>query len=244
MKGNLMDSRDIPSATLVRRNRFMRRLALAAAVFALAGLAFFQSPAVAQPSESRTVLGFTAAQTDEFVASFVAQHGLSVVAVYLASNGFSGAHRAYGAVTVGDVLITARSETVATFTNLVRGNDVRLKDFVGKHSEAEMVASPELATQARSLLSVRSQAQGVLDAARRGESLVYAIEVLGPRPEQLTAISGNATVRAIQASDGKGAGRVKPVALEVAYHDAAVESRDAAGTREAMLRILAEGGTR
>lgn len=230
-----------PRHTTRRLSRAALRFALPA-VLIVTGFGVLQSGVLAQPLEARTIVAFREAKSDAFVAGFVTQHDVRVEAVYLAKNGFSGAHRDAGLSAAPRSLVAAaRTETIETFANVLRGNEVRLQKFVDSYSRTEIVASSELATRARSLLTLRSQAQSVLDAARSGEPLIYAIEVRGAGHNQLAEISRRPDIHAVQTNDGRGAGPIKPAVLEIQFHDASIDALDAGEIRDKMLQILVGG---
>ncbi len=220
--------------------RFM--LCTLALVVVSAGLlAVTQVVAGAQTRDTRVVVAFRQAQSEAFVADFIARYGLNVEAIYLASNGFTGT-QAYRTLSSQRLVASARAATLQGFTKALEGNSVRLRKFLDEHSEADLLADATLAGQARSLLNIRSQIQAVIGAARRGDSLIYAIEMHGPSPDQLERVSRNPSVRAVQRNDGSAAGRLKPEALEIEYRDSVVEGLDGRATRRAMVEILERGG--
>lgn len=190
----------------------------------------------------RTVIGFDSALTDDQVIAFIERYSVTVEAVYLASNGFTGTQRAYVALPPRGLVQSARDGAINTFTNALDGNLVRLDRFLKENTQEDLSADAALAAKGRSLLNIRSQVQAVLDAARRGDALIYGLEVKSADQAKLKALRADPRVVGVQANDGTGAARLKPASLEIEYVDPAVASRSAAETLASMQALLRTKG--
>jgi len=205
------------------------RVALSALVLISAGLITLGLAAVvtAQSVSSRYVVAFDSALPDSQVVAILSTKAVKSTAVLTWVAGLSGTHRSVQPST-GALLVEARAQSIESFTNGVKMNTPQLEAWIARHPLAEVRADPALQTEARSLLTVRTELETALLAARRGDGLVYAVEVVPQNAAAVDALAGDPRVRAIQSvTDSRGAASLKPASYQAGFRDPAIEAMSA-----------------
>lgn len=128
---------------------------------------------------SRVNLGFGAAVRDRHIVSLLQRHGVVPHAAFLWTAGLTGTYRTFEAKSPRTFLREARAQAIDSFQNGLQGNQHQLQHFVAVHTEDEVLADQDLQGEARSLLNSRAALTSALDAAQKGEPLIYALEVSG-----------------------------------------------------------------
>ena len=205
------------------------RVTLLALVLVSAGLITLGLTAVvtAQSASSRYVVAFDSALPDSQVAAILSTKAVKSTAVLTWVAGLSGTHRSVQPSTAA-LLAEARAQSIESFTNGVKMNTPQLEAWIARHPLAEMRADPALQAEARSLLTVRTELETALLAARRGEGLVYAVEVTPQNTAAVDALAGDPRVRAIQSvTDSRGAASLKPASYQPSFREPVVEAMSA-----------------
>lgn len=231
------------SRSLLRRSVVLALLVLVLAT-ALAGTL---ASATSHRDDSRAVVAFHKAETDDVVASFVHRNDLRLDAAYLWTAGFSGTHRTYSEASAEQLLASARRETVTLFTNAETSSFRQIADFARAFAASEIAASAALTSRARALLNNHVQVGTALSSSRSGAALVYAIEVVGAKAEQLNRVSSDSLVSAVATKGGgKVGGLLKPAPYQAVSLDPATYALPAGQLREVMVSIIrgAVGGQR
>lgn len=227
-------------AVTAGRGRLM--ISVIAISLAIVGAISATSPVLAQSPATRSIVAFNQAESDRTVEAFVLRYNLRAEALYLWTAGFTGSHRDYASSTPAALLATGRRESVKLFTNAIGSGLQNMARFVNSHTEADLLASAALTTEARSILNNQAQLKVALAAARGEAPLVYALEVVGASPDELAALSRDPLVSAVATRDGpKTAGLLKPAPYQLAQKDPVLAGLDSRQIY-AQVRALAQSG--
>lgn len=126
---------------------------------------------------SRAHIGFGSTVRDADVVQLLDQHAVSAKAGFIWSTGLSGSHRVHESLSAREFVLQARAKTIEFMKDSIGGNDRRLKDFLGAHTEEAVNEEEGLQQQARGLLNIRKQLEGALSAAESGRPILFGIEV-------------------------------------------------------------------
>lgn len=237
-----------------------------AALFVIAGLIAFRpgSPLIAQPggqqppsvedrlsawSQERgdaripAAVSFGARLPDAQVEQVARRYGVLPYAVFMWSDGMSGAHRVENSDASLGVIAEARSATVAMKQKARESNRFRSQRFVDENPEERVASDQALAQRAKFLLSAAEQNERILTAARNGAPLIFALEVLGT-PEQIRRLAQDPAVAAVEPAvivDGRVTVPTPPPPAETRnrFESAGIEGLGAA---EAYNRVRRQAG--
>lgn len=179
-------------------------------------------------SQDQANIGLGAAVSDAEVLNFLQQHDVVPQAVFIWTTGFTGTHRTYKAKSAEAFLQEARAKTIESFEKSLQYNVIPLRQFVARYTEEEVLANEYLQQQARSLLNLRAAFEAVIAAAKRGEPLLYSLEVSG-NTASIERLRGDPMVKVFQRAVMTG-GRIvtpqtpKPQAYEKEFLDPAVQA--------------------
>jgi|GEM_PF-4085081 len=177
-------------------------------------------------SVARVQIGFGSTVNDSEAAELLGKHPeLSPTAAFMWVSGLTGTHRTYEKKSTDVFLEGARSHIQNFLNSALEDNNRRLKIFLDKHTEEEVLEDDALQTEARSLLNLQKQLEGALSAAQLGHSMIYAIEVEGEE-SALEKIRVEPAVRGFINLDENGnvsnrekALSLKPPAYKAEYRD-------------------------
>ena len=117
---------------------------------------------------------------DAYLQTILDKHEAMMVAAYLTTTGFFGAHRGATPTDPATFIAQARAETLEMFSSGEGGGiTTRAKDFVGSHTAQDLDSDAEALKRARSLLDLHSQLEAARSDAADGGPLIHAVEVHG-----------------------------------------------------------------
>jgi hypothetical protein len=199
-----------------------------------------------QSSGPRVQIGFAAATNDASIENFLADRQVKITAIFSWTAGLTGTYRLYAPGGVKDALSEARERMATTFEDGLKANTRRLSTFLEMNARERVAADESLETQARSLLNIRQQLEDALESARRGDPIVFAIEVEGPA-EQLESLRSSQIVRAFQRVDGSHDAErrsIKPDAYRAEFRDPSIQALSPEGVYRSLQDIASSQGGR
>lgn len=212
-----------------RRFRLARNVAIAILAVAVACGALASSSqshaAAVSAAAPRTVLVFDdRVRSDASVADELSRNGVRASAVFTWSFGITSTHRTYVDRAPDALMAETRNALFDSYTKGLESNLFRLERFVAAHTQAELASSDALQTQARSLLDIRAQLQAARAALRRGDAIVYAVEVTGEAADRVAAASQAVNARIVSSGDSSREASLRPASLPATWSDPAVTS--------------------
>lgn len=217
-------------------------LAVAVACGALASSS--KSNAAAVPGAApRTILVFDdRVQSDASVADALSRQDVRASAVFTWSFGITSTHRTYVDRAPDTLMAETRNALIDSYSKGLESNLFRLERFVAAHTRAELASSDALQTQARSLLDIRAQLQAARDAMRRGDAIVYAVEVTGAAADRVAAAAQATNARIVSSGDSSREESTRPASLPATWSDPAITSIPGSALYPQIVAILRASG--
>ena len=152
------------------------------------------SPPAAQPPTHKAQVNFGYTLSDTSLTTLLDRHSVKVIGAYMTNEGFYGVHTAATSTAPVAFITNARAETTSGFTNGAGdGTTTRARDFVRKHTAAEVQQNEELQARAQSTIDLHGRLDRARVNAEGTVALIYAVVVTGSE-SGLTALGAERAV--------------------------------------------------
>lgn len=185
------------------------------------------APTLAAAQQQQISIGFIDRVADAEVVQMLENQNATPVKAYIWSSGFSGSHSEALAATRGnggeEFVNRARQETINFFEKALEGNTYRLERMLESRDRQDAIYDQEFNQNLRSVLTLRSQFESVLEEARSGGAFIYAVDVEVASGDA-AALRAHPTVRvSVMNGEGAAAGQItqglKPVEFGNEFED-------------------------
>jgi len=195
----------------------------------LMGMLSLSALSHAQFMQSQVQIGFGAAVKTSEVGQLLHRNTVTPKAAYMWAFGLNVTYRSYDDTDADEFMENVKLNAVKLFENGLEAHQVRLKKFLETVSEEELMASPKLQSQARSLLNHEQQFKNALKVAKSDHPMIYALEVVG-YADEIEEIKDDAMVKGFLEINGKMDKKsklaLKPSSFRNEYRDPLISTLD------------------
>ncbi len=145
-------------------------------------------------ASSEAAISFGQVLSDAQVRQFLQQYNLKPTAIYMASAGQLGVHRVSPAKASAASVAEARQVTMEMLKASEKSSKERAGRYLDKNPKERILAEPDVAKEARSMVGAIQQDQQLRENINAGQPIIYGVDVLGD-PQSLQSALQDSMVK-------------------------------------------------